>query len=39
LLGGIITIVVGVDHFKSDVSSWTVQREGALEVEEYTPEF
>ena len=32
-------MVAGDDHFKSDVSAWTVLGAGALEREGYTPDF
>jgi len=42
ILGGKVTVVAGVDNFKSDVSSWTVLGTGALGgggVEGYVPDF
>jgi len=39
LLGGKVTVVAGAENFKSDVSSWTVLGSGALQNNDYTPDF
>jgi len=39
ILGGKITVVAGVENFKTDVSSWTVLGSGALREKGYIPDF
>jgi CBS domain-containing protein len=39
LLGGRVTIVVGSENFRSDVSSWSVLGKAALENPTFTPDF
>lgn len=39
ILGGKVTILVGSEDFRSDVSSWTILGKKALENPEYVPDF
>jgi hypothetical protein len=39
ILSGKVTVLVGRDAFRSDVSSWTVLAPGALEDPRFTPDF
>jgi hypothetical protein len=39
LLSGKVTVLVGADQFRSDVSSWTLLAAGALEKSDYVPDF
>ena len=39
ILSGKVTVLVGVDQFRSDVSSWSLLGAGALENPNYVPDF
>jgi len=39
ILAGKVTVLVGADQFRSDVSSWALLASGALEDTNYTPDF
>lgn len=39
VLSGKITVLVGADQFRSDVSSWSLLGAGALSADEYRPDF
>ena len=39
ILSGKVSVLVGVDQFRSDVSSWTLLAAGALENSDYVPDF
>ena len=39
ILSGKVSVLVGVDQFRSDVSSWTLLAAGALENVNYVPDF
>lgn len=39
ILAGKVTVLVGKDEFRSDVSSWSLLGAGAIEDPEYTPDF
>lgn len=39
ILSGKVTVLVGVDEFRSDVSSWSLLGAGALDTANYTPDF
>jgi hypothetical protein len=39
IISGKVSVLVGVDQFRSDVSSWTLLAAGALESADYAPDF
>jgi len=39
VLGGKVTVIAGMDNFKSDISSWSVLAPGALTEALYSPDF
>jgi hypothetical protein len=39
ILAGKVTVLVGADEFRSDVSSWSLLAAGALDNPDYTPDF
>jgi len=39
ILAGKVTVLVGADQFRSDISSWALLAAGALDVPDYVPDF